>query len=64
MIARRGIIAVRVTYYADNGQTLAHVSWRDGSRTSGAPDGLHMRALVARANREGINVTRDTWGAP
>ncbi len=55
------ITAVRITRYADNGQTVAHVSWSNGSRTSGAPDGLHMQALLARAERSGVSVTRDTW---
>lgn len=58
------ITAVRITHYADNGQTLGHVSWSDGSRTSGDPGGAHMQALIARAARDGLLIARDQWGTP
>lgn len=59
--------------YADNGQTTAYVEWSDGSRSEGRLPGMpcrccgqpvngeHMAALFARANREGITITRETW---
>lgn len=56
------ITAVRITKYADNGQTLASVTWSDGADTTGAPDGLHMKALIAAAKRNGVKVVRDTAG--
>jgi hypothetical protein len=51
--------------YGDNGQTTAYVEWVDGrgraGRTEGKPDNLHMLALLARAEREGVTVKRETW---
>lgn len=54
------IIAARITKYEGNGQTVAYVEWLDSSgrtfTTSGVPKNLHMRALIARAKREGVTV--------
>jgi hypothetical protein len=58
----RQILSARVTHYADNGQTIAYVEWRDTrgkiGTTSGNPDNAHMQALLARATREGVQVAR------
>lgn len=56
------IISVRITQYRDNGQTSAWIGWSDGSSTHGKPDGAHMEALLARAQREGVQIVRDTAG--
>lgn len=61
--AKHSITGARVTHYADNGQTIAHISWSDGSHTSGDPGGIHVLALLARATRDGVTVVRDQWGA-
>ena len=64
-----------VRCYSDTGQTTAYVEWSDGSRTEstircreglhGRPNdltfGAHMHALFARAKREGVKLTRETW---
>lgn len=54
------ILSARVTEYWDNGQTIAYVEWRDSrgktGTTSGDPNNAHMQALLARAEREGIEV--------
>ena len=63
-----------IRHYSDNRQTTAYVEWSDGSRTEGAalwlrddldhrhaPDGEHMRALFARAERDGVTITREVW---
>lgn len=56
------IVAARITKYLDNGQTKAWISWSDGSSTTGEPTNFHMQALLARAKRDGVKVTRDTAG--
>lgn len=56
------IRSVRITKYRDNGQTLASVSWGDGSTTTGNPNGVHMQSLISRFVREGGTVVRDTAG--
>jgi len=50
-----------IRHYSDNGQTTGYVEYGDGSRTEGKPRGVHMTALFARARREGVSVTRETW---
>lgn len=50
------IRAAGVRTFSDTGQTQAYVQWEDGSQTVGAPDNTHMKALLARAKREGVNV--------
>ncbi len=52
--------------YRDTGQVVATAFWMDekgvyGS-TSGDPDGTHMLALKARAEREGAMVADESWG--
>lgn len=51
--------------YSDNGQTVAYVEWIDDQgktgRTEGKPNSWHMKALLARAKREGIHVEREHW---
>jgi len=47
--------------YSDTGQTVAVVEWMSGSQTSGDPDGTHMKALMARAEREGLVGEKETW---
>jgi hypothetical protein len=50
------IRAAGVRTFSDTGQTQAYVEWSDGSHTTGDPENTHMRALLARAKREGVNV--------
>jgi hypothetical protein len=52
----RSIRAAGVRTFSDTGQTQAYVEWSDGSRTAGDPDNTHMKALLARAKREGVKV--------
>lgn len=63
MIAR--ITRAYVRHYADNGQTTCYVEWRDvkgrNGRTEG--NGVHMAALLARAEREGVTVDCERWTA-
>lgn len=56
--SRASIRTAYVRRYPDTGQRTAHVEWSDGSWTSGDPDNTHMRALLARAEREGVRVLR------
>lgn len=65
-----------VRHYSDNRQTKAYVEWSDGSRTEGdahimgdkpggngwlLTTGTHMAALLARAERDGLAIERQTW---
>lgn len=54
-----------VRTYSDSGQVTAYVEWVDrrgtSGRTEGKPDGAHMRALMSRAEREGVKVERERW---
>ena len=63
MVAK--ITKAYVRHYSDNGQTMAYVEWIDHKgkrgRTEGDENSLHMAALLSRAKREGIAVTRETW---
>lgn len=56
------IIDAHVVQYRDNGQVIAYVVWRDdkgkSGQTSGDPNNGHMRALMVRATREGVIITR------
>jgi hypothetical protein len=67
--AVRGNVAERITKIRNarvttyhNGQVEAHVDWEDHKgfvgTTSGHPDSAHMRALLGRAEREGIKIKR------
>lgn len=51
--------------YRDNNQTTTYVEWIDKrgrtGRTEGNAKGTHMAALIARAEREGLNVGREIW---
>jgi hypothetical protein len=51
--------------YTDNGQIKAYVEWTDNrnehGRTEGDPNSTHMKALLARAEREGVKVERQRW---
>ena len=51
--------------YSDSGKRTAYVEWSDGSKTEGCVtgngQGLHMRALFARAQREGVKIKNETW---
>lgn len=66
------IASITKTYvrtYSDNGQRTLYVEWRDHRGKSGRTEcpwrkvktSLHMRALLDRARREGIKLTRETW---
>ena len=54
-----------VRTYSDSGQEKAIISWKDTKgkpgTTEGDPDSTHMKALLARAKREGVKVTKETW---
>ena len=50
-----------VRHYSDNGQTVAYIEWSDGSRTEGNRNGLHMKELFKRAERDGLTIERVTW---
>lgn len=51
--------------YTDNGQTTAYVEWIDNKgntgRTEGKPTSTHMKALLDRAKREGVQVEHEQW---
>lgn len=51
--------------YSDSGQITAYVEWIDtngkSGRTEGHPQGVHMRALLDRARREGVKVGEEIW---
>ena len=63
MIAQ--ITKAYIRTYSDSGQVTAYVEWidRDGKagRTEGSQYGWHMKALMARARREGLRVNRERW---
>lgn len=54
-----------VRTYSDNGQITAYVEWVDNTgrtgRTEGSEQNLHIAALIARGQREGVELTRETW---
>lgn len=60
------IHAAYVRHYEDNGQTTAYVEWTDTRGTQGRTQGnlhnIHMAALMRRAVREGVPVTKQVWG--
>lgn len=51
--------------YTDNKSTKAYVEFVDSNgktgRTEGSPSNAHMKALFARARREGVKVKREVW---
>jgi hypothetical protein len=51
--------------YSDTGQVKTYVEWVDGhgrtGRTDGAPNNAHMRTLLTRATREGVEHRREVW---
>lgn len=51
--------------YSDSGQTMAYVEWMDNKgktgRTEGKPNNAHMKALLDRAQREGVEIDRQRW---
>lgn len=51
--------------YTENETTKAYVEFVDeddaNSRIEGEPDNPHMLALLARAEREGLQVERERW---
>jgi hypothetical protein len=51
--------------YSDSGQEKAIISWKDtkgkAGTTEGDPKNGHMKALLDRAKREGVKVTKETW---
>lgn len=64
------ILSASIVYYSDNHQHGAYVVWLDNRGRQGrtcdmhynpkAPN-LHMQALLLRAMREGVTVTRENW---
>jgi hypothetical protein len=65
MIAK--ITRAYTRHYLDNGQITTYVEWIDtkgkSGRTEGSLSNLHMKALVDRANREGIPLEHEQWVA-
>lgn len=63
MITR--ITKAYIRTYSDSGQTTAYVEWADRKRqtgrTEGKQDNTHMKALLDRAQREGVTVERQRW---
>lgn len=59
------IIKAYVRKYSDNEQITAYVEWTDArgrtGRTEGKPGNAHMLALLARAEREGLTVSKEVW---
>jgi hypothetical protein len=59
------IIRTYIRTYSDTGQKVLYVEWNDGSRTEceaeRATKSEHMRALLARAQREGVSLQHGTW---
>lgn len=51
--------------YSDNGMTKTYIEWVDDKgdtgRTEGDAKNSHMAALLARAAREGVKHTKETW---
>jgi len=52
--------------YSDTGQQKTYVEWVDHKGKPGRTEGdgrggVHMRQLLARAKREGVPVTRETF---
>lgn len=65
----RKITKAYVRHYRDNNQTTAYVEWLDHrgkcGRTEGQAEpfmGEQMRALMNRAVREGVRISREVWG--
>jgi hypothetical protein len=61
----RQITRTYLRTYSDTGQKTLYVEWSDGARTEceaeRATKSEHMRALLARAQREGVNLEHQTW---
>lgn len=61
----KSVTKAYVRTYTDTGQVTAYVEWVDhrgrSGRTEGEPDGTHMQALLARAEREGVKVEKERW---
>lgn len=61
----RCILQATLTRYTDTRQTMARVTWLDGHKhqgeTIGLPTGNHMNALLLRALREGVTVTKEEF---
>jgi hypothetical protein len=62
----RCILSARITRYTDTRQTMAHVSWldtrkRQGETVGAYPDSTHIQAMLLRAMREGVTVTREEF---
>jgi hypothetical protein len=51
--------------YSDSGQVTTYVVWTDArgraGRTEGDVSNAHMKALLARAAREGISHRQEAW---
>lgn len=61
----RCILSARIMRYTDTRQVMAHVLHLDQrnrqGETVGNPRGAHMQALLLRALREGVTVTREEF---
>lgn len=59
------IIRIYDRQYSDNGQKILYVKWSDGSETEcdaeRACASIHMRALIAAAQRQGLKLEHEIW---
>jgi len=51
------INAAKIVRYPNTGQVIARIYWGDGAVTEGPLDNPHIKALIARCEREGGPVT-------
>ena len=56
------ITKVYTRQYRDTGLRAVYVEWSDGTRTEGTKGNVHMDALLKRAKREGIKISKEIWG--
>jgi hypothetical protein len=62
----RCILGASITRHCDTRRTTARVTWLDGRRqqhetVAAYPDSTHVQALLLRAMREGVTVTREEF---
>ncbi len=59
------ITRIYIRHYRDNDQRTLYVDWSNGARTEceaeRAVSNEHMRALVSRAEHDGLKLEHETW---
>ncbi len=59
------IIRIYKRHYRDNNQMTIYIDWSDKSRMECAAEQAcanpHMRALIARAQRQGLTLEQEVW---